>query len=123
MANAEAAARLAELSLPATSQAARRFTALKVFGPAAFGHARGTGPGTRPVETMLEVDVAAFGTVSEDGISIERAPDGITFAPLSEEHERLYSLVGWNEKFAAHNAALWEHGLLVHVPKGVVVEQ
>jgi Fe-S cluster assembly protein SufD len=32
-------------------------------------------------------------------------------------------LVGADEKFAAHNAALWEHGLLVHVPKGVVLEQ
>jgi Fe-S cluster assembly protein SufD len=31
--------------------------------------------------------------------------------------------VGTDEKFAAHNAALWEHGLLVHVPKGVVLEK
>ncbi|HEX6131419.1 MAG TPA: Fe-S cluster assembly protein SufD, partial [Actinomycetota bacterium] len=28
-----------------------------------------------------------------------------------------------DEKFAAHNAALWKHGLLVHVPRGVVVEK
>ena len=31
--------------------------------------------------------------------------------------------MGWNEKFAAHNAALWRHGLLVHVAAGVVLEQ
>jgi Fe-S cluster assembly protein SufD len=32
-------------------------------------------------------------------------------------------LVGADEKFAAHNAAAWKHGLLVHVPKGVELEQ
>jgi len=31
--------------------------------------------------------------------------------------------VGAEEKFAAHNTALWESGLLVHVPKGLVLEQ
>ena len=45
-------------------------------------------------------------------------PTGSTFAPLTEEHEQLYSLVGWDEKFAAHNAAVWQHGLLVVVPEG-----
>src|SRR5207302_815331 len=57
------------------------------------------------------------------GIAIERAPEGVTFAPLPEEYERLYSLVGWDEKFAAHNAAMWKHGLLVVVPKGVVLDK
>jgi Fe-S cluster assembly protein SufD len=28
-----------------------------------------------------------------------------------------------DEKFAAHNAASWKHGLLVHVPKGVELEK
>ena len=72
---------------------------------------------------MLELDVAGVATITESGIQIERAPEGITFAPLTEEHERLYSLVGWEEKFAAHNAAVWEHGLLVVVPKGVELEK
>jgi Fe-S cluster assembly protein SufD len=31
--------------------------------------------------------------------------------------------VGWDEKFAAHNAAMWKHGLLVHVPAGVELEE
>ena len=31
--------------------------------------------------------------------------------------------MGWDEKFAAHNAALWRHGLLVVVPKGVELEK
>jgi Fe-S cluster assembly protein SufD len=71
---------------------------------------------------MLDLEVAALATVSEDGIEIERAPEGITFEPL-RDHELLGTLVGADEKFAAHNAALWEHGLLVQVPKGVVLEQ
>ena len=52
-----------------------------------------------------------------------RLPDGIRFEPLPDDHELLYSLVGWDEKFAAHNAAMWTNGLLVHVPRGVVLEK
>ena len=55
--------------------------------------------------------------------SRSRAPEGIRFEPLTDDHELLYSLVGWEEKFAAHNAAMWKHGLLVHVPRGVVLEK
>ena len=36
---------------------------------------------------------------------------------------RLHELVGWDEKFAAHNAALWEHGLLVVVPRDTVLDE
>jgi Fe-S cluster assembly protein SufD len=73
--------------------------------------------------SMLDIDVAGLAVVSEGGIEIERAPDGITFEPLGDDHPRLHELVGWEEKFAAHNAASWQHGLLVVIPKGVVVEQ
>jgi Fe-S cluster assembly protein SufD len=72
---------------------------------------------------MLDLDVSGLATISDAGLAVERAPERVTFAPLPEDHERLYSLVGWDEKFAAHNAAVWEHGLLVHVPKGVVLEK
>jgi Fe-S cluster assembly protein SufD len=72
---------------------------------------------------MLDIDVAGVAVVTESGIEIERAPEGITFAPLDEAHERLGSLVGHEEKFAAHNAALWTNGLLVVIPKGIKVEQ
>ncbi len=73
--------------------------------------------------SLVDVEVAGVAYVGEAGIEIDRAPDGIRFEPLTDEHERLYSLVGWEEKFAAHNAAMWKHGLLVHVPRGVVVEK
>src|SRR4029077_7675173 len=73
--------------------------------------------------SMLEIDVAALATVGEGGIEIERAPEGIRFERLDEAHPQLGTLVGADEKFAAHNAASWQHGLLVHVPKGTVLEQ
>ena len=72
---------------------------------------------------MLELDASGVAYVGEAGIEIVSAPEGIRFEPLTEDHELLYSLVGFDEKFAAHNAAMWEHGLLVHVPRGVVLEK
>jgi Fe-S cluster assembly protein SufD len=111
------------LPLPDTTQEHWRFTDLKGFDPDAFGQVQGTDPRARPGGTMLDLDVAGLATITEAGVEIERAPDGITFAPLTDEHDRLYSLVGWDEKFAAHNAAVWQHGLLVHVPKGVELEK
>src|SRR5438552_7283176 len=72
---------------------------------------------------MVELDVSGLATVTGDGIEIERAPEGITFAPLPEDFDRQYCLVGWTVKFAAHIAEMWKHGLLVVVPKGVVLEK
>jgi Fe-S cluster assembly protein SufD len=97
---------------------------LKGFDPDAFaqnGHAPvpDTVSGTAQ---MLEIDVAGLATV-DGAVEIERAPDGIRFEALDESHPQLGELVGSDEKFAAQNAALWKHGLLVHVPKGVVLEQ
>jgi Fe-S cluster assembly protein SufD len=123
MARTEALERFRELPLPDTNEEHWRFTDLKGFDPDAFSHVQGSGPRTGPVETMLELDVAGLATITEAGVEIERLPEGVTFEPLTEEHEQLYSLVGWDEKFAAHNAALWEHGLLVVVPKGVELDK
>ena len=111
------------LPLPTTRDEAWRFTDLKGFDPDAFGHAPGPGPEARPAETMLDIAVSGLAQVTESSLEIERAPAGITFEPLDEHHPRLHELVGWDEKFAAHNAALWKHGLLVVVPKGLVLEQ
>src|SRR5215217_1673828 len=102
------------------------FIGVRGFDPDAFltnGHVQGPGPGTRAPEGMLDVDVSGLALVSEDGITIDRAaPEGVIFEPF-EDHERLGQLVGSGEKFAAHNAAVWEHGLLVVVPKGVELEK
>ena len=114
---AELLERYRALPMPTTQEEAWRFTDLKGFDPDALasnGHVRGSDPGT-----MLALDVSGRATVTAAGVEIESAPEGIRFEPLGEGHERLGQLVGTDEKFAAHNAALWEHGLLVHVPGGV----
>ena len=116
-----AAASYAELPVPDTTEEAWRFTDLRGFDPDAF--ARDVDASSTAAPQLLDLDVAGLAVVTESGIEIERAPDGIRFEPLTEDDPRLYSLVGWDEKFAAHNAAVWKHGLLVHVPKGVVVEK
>jgi Fe-S cluster assembly protein SufD len=121
MSRSEATAAYAALPLPDTTEEHWRFTDLRGFDPESFasgGHAPVSNTGT-----MLDLDVAGYVTVTEGGIDISQAPDGVTFELLSEDNERLYSLVGWDEKFAAHNAAMWKNGLLVVVPKNVQLEK
>jgi Fe-S cluster assembly protein SufD len=122
MDRAAAAKRYAEIPLPATTEEHWRFTDLKGFDPEAFGQ-NGRAAAAPPAATMLDLDTAGVARVTESGIEIESAPEGITFEPLDENHPRVGELVGTDEKFAAHNAAVWQHGLLVHVPKGVVLER
>ena len=126
MTRAEALERYRALPLPTTSEEAWRFTDLAGFDPDSFapnGHGPGSDPELSEVSGIL-IDVPAVATanVTESGITIERAPEGITFTALAD-HPRLGELVDDSEKFAAHNAAEWKHGLLVHVPRGVVLEE
>jgi Fe-S cluster assembly protein SufD len=116
-----AATRYRELPLPDTTQEAWRFTDLSGFDPDAFGR-NGHGRGQAPDRSMLDIDLAGVAVVSEDGVEVARAPGGVTFEPLTD-HERLGTLVGADDKFTAHNAAAWKHGLLVRVPRGVELEQ
>jgi Fe-S cluster assembly protein SufD len=123
LANAEAAAAFEALPLPTTRDEAWRFTDLKGFDPGAF--TAEPEPGLFQTESMLpELEVSGWAEVSETGIRVHSQPavEGVRFEPLDENDPRLYSIVGWEEKFAAHNAAVWKHGLLVHIPKGVELE-
>jgi Fe-S cluster assembly protein SufD len=123
MARAKLLERYQALPLPTTSDEHWRFTDLRGFNPDSFvqnGH-RGLTPVSS--ESMLEIDVSGLASVTERGIEIEQAPEGIIFEPLTDAHELLGALVGADEKFAAHNLAEWKHGLFVRVPKGVEVEQ
>jgi Fe-S cluster assembly protein SufD len=118
---ATALERYQALPLPTTKDEHWRFTDLAGFDPdswTANGATEIASPGS-----LIDVEVSGLASVGESGIEIERAPEGVRFEPLSDDHELLYSLVGWDEKFAAHNAAMWKHGLLVHVPRGIVVEK
>jgi len=108
------------LPLPTTKDESWRFTDLKGFDPETFSANGATDVAAAPA--LLELEAAGIVRVSEGGLTIDRAPQGVTFGPLTE-HPRLGELVGSDEKFAAHNAAEWKHGLLVHVPKDVVLEQ
>jgi len=113
------------LPMPTTTEESWRFTDLGGFDPDHFV-ANGTEPTLQQTvakSSMLDLDVAGVAQVGVAGIEIERAPDGVRFEQLDESHPQLGELVGANEKFAAHNAASWKHGLLVHVPQGVVLEQ
>jgi Fe-S cluster assembly protein SufD len=121
MSRVEPLERYRALPLPTTSDEHWRFTDLSGFDPDGWTTDGVTGIAAPP--TLLELDVAGAANVGEGGLEIVSAPDGVRFELLPEDHELLYSLVGWDEKFAAHNAALWRHGLLVHVPQGVELEK
>jgi Fe-S cluster assembly protein SufD len=123
LAKAEALEAYRSLPIPDTTEEHWRFTDLRGFDPDANFPQPWTVQGNESVTTMLDLDVAGYATVTADGIDISQLPEGVRFEPLPEEYERLYSLVGWDEKFAAHNAAMWKHGLLVVVPKGLVLEK
>jgi Fe-S cluster assembly protein SufD len=114
----QAAKRFAELPLPSTSDEHWRFTDLRGFDPVSD---TGTVSDTSPRPAMLDMDVAGRALVTENGIEILSAPDGITFEPLPADYES--KLVPDDDKFALENLARWEHGLLVRVPKGVVLEK
>jgi Fe-S cluster assembly protein SufD len=123
MSRAEALERYRSLPVPDTTEEHWRFTDLRGFDPDSFGRDRGQTPAVAK-ESMLELDLAALATVGENGIEITRAPEQIRFEPLTDAHPRLGELVGWqDDKFAAHNAAAWQHGLLVEVPAGLELDR
>jgi Fe-S cluster assembly protein SufD len=111
------------LPLPTTKDEHWRFTDLRGFDPDAFAENGHRAASPAAAESMLEIDVSGLATVSESGIEIERAPEGVIFEPLNEADKLLGTLVGSDEKFAAHNLAEWKHGLLIRVPKGVEVAE
>jgi Fe-S cluster assembly protein SufD len=121
MSRSDALAAYEALPIPDTAEEHWRFTDLRGFDPAHFRN--GDSHRHESVTAMLDLDVAGYATVTEDGIDVSQAPEGVTFEPLTDDYERLYQLVGWDEKFAAHNAAMWQHGLLVVVPKNVQLEK
>ena len=117
----EALARYRAIPFPTTRDEAWRFTDLRGFDPDAFSRDGSTVAATG-ASPLLDIDVAGVATAGEGGVTVEHSADGITFEPLVTD-DRLGTLVGMDEKFGAHNAASWRAGLLVRVPRGVVLEQ
>jgi Fe-S cluster assembly protein SufD len=113
----QAAKRFDELPLPTTADEHWRFTDLRGFLPVSD---TGTVSDTSS-KPALELDVLARAHVTENGIEIVSAPEGITFEPLPADYEA--KLIPDDDKFALENLARWQHGLLVRVPKGVQLEK
>jgi Fe-S cluster assembly protein SufD len=118
----EALERYRSLPVPDKTQEPWMFTDLAGFDPDLFSANGATIPDAHEHKDLLDIAVAGVARVSEGGILIERAAEGVRFEPLVE-HELLGTLVGADDKFSAHNLAAWKHGLLVVIPKGVVLEQ
>ena len=119
---AELLERYQAIPLPTKSEEHWRFTDLDRLRPGRV-HARRAPARRRSPRRCSRSTRPASPSSARPGITIEHAPEGIRFELLSDDHPLLGTLVGHGEKFAAHNAAMWEHGILVHVPKGVVVEK
>jgi Fe-S cluster assembly protein SufD len=114
----EAAKRFDELPMPTTADEHWRFTSLRGFDPARLARNGNAPTAPRP---MLDLQVAGRARVTEAGIEILEAPDGIRFEPLPADHPA--RLIPADDKFALQNLAEWQHGLLVHVPRGVELER
>jgi Fe-S cluster assembly protein SufD len=114
----EAAKLFAELPLPSTSDEHWRFTDLRGFDPDPVPGAEVPGIGSAP---MLDLDVVGRAVVSEVGLEIVSAPEGVTFEPLPADYEA--RLIPDDDRFALENLARWQHGLLVRVPKGVELDR
>jgi len=109
------------LPLPTTRDEHWRFTDLAGFDPDAWSAEAAS---AAAVPSMLDLDVAASATIDESGISVSGAvPEGIRFEPLTDDNPLVGSLVRPDDKLRAHNAAVWQHGLLVHVSPGVELGQ
>src|SRR5262245_62467944 len=77
MSRNDALAAYEALPLPDTTEEHWRFTDLRGFDPDAF-----EGAASAEIETMLDLDVAGYATVTADGIEIEKARGGGTFAAV-----------------------------------------
>jgi Fe-S cluster assembly protein SufD len=117
---AELQERYRELQLPTTRDEHWRFTDLAGFDPEAWDAQATT---VAAVPSMLDLDVAASATIDETGIHVDGTVDGVRFEGLSDDNPLVGSLVKPDDKLRAHNAAVWQHGLLVHVAAGVELEQ
>jgi Fe-S cluster assembly protein SufD len=110
----QAAQRYKELPLPTTADEHWRFTDLRGFSvPEDVSDT----PKVSDTAPALDLAVSGRARVTENGIEILEAPDGVTFEPLPADYPS--KLIPDDDKFALENLARWQHGLLVRVPKGV----
>ena len=117
---AELLERYRALPLPTTRDEHWRFTDLAGFDPDAWTREAAA---AESVPSMLDLDVAGIGHDRRGGHR-DRARtrrDPLRAAHRRQRAARLARQA--DDKLRAHNAAVWEHGLLVHVPAGVELEK
>ena len=123
------------LGVPSLSDEHWRFTSLRGVDFAAFTPAVVATAGEATGAILAEGDhagriVMRDGGVVVDEFSAEVSAQGVVFgslARLADDHAALIepllgTIVGYDEKFAAENGALWTDGVLLHVPAGVKVK-
>jgi Fe-S cluster assembly protein SufD len=115
-------ARYEALPLPETAEEHWRFTDLGGFDPDAYD-AEPRAVGVEAASLLDPIELAALVSVTELGVEVEHAAPELAVEPLADDHPLLGTLVGADEKFAAHNASEWRNGLLVVVPRGAVLER
>jgi Fe-S cluster assembly protein SufD len=110
------------LALPTTRDEHWRFTDLAGFDPDAWAATAAEAPADR-APSFVDLAASGVATLDEHGLTIVSAPEGVRFEALTDAEPLVGSLVMPDDKLRAHNAAVWRHGLLVHVPAGVEIEQ
>ena len=122
------------LSVPSSSDEHWRFTSLRGIDFATYAATVEAVPGEPQGAILAEGEHAGRIVMRDSGVVLDEfSPDvaaqGVVFGSLkrlAEEHSDLVepvlgTIVGYDEKFAAENGALWTDGLLLHVPAGVKV--
>ena len=123
------------LSVPSSSDEHWRFTSLRGIDFATYAATVDAVPGEPQGAILAEGEHAGRIVMRDGGVVLDEfspavAAQGVIFGSLkrlAEEHSDLVepvlgTIVGYDEKFAAENGALWTDGLLLHVPAGVKVE-
>jgi len=123
---------LSTLPVPSDREEAWRFTrprdlALDGKEPEPAGAAGGAEPAAAEGERSARL---TFLDGAPAPAQLGELPAGVTVSELGQalaEHEalvrqRIYTLVGFDDRPGALNAARWEAGTFVHVPRGVEVE-
>ncbi|MGI9117136.1 MAG: Fe-S cluster assembly protein SufD [Gaiellales bacterium] len=130
-----AAASNAALAVPSLNDEHWRFTSLRGIDFDRYAVSAQATAGDVAGAILAEGDhagriVMRDGGVVVDELAADVAAQGVVFgslARLADEHAALIepilgTIVGYDEKFAAENGALWTDGLLLHVPAGVKVQ-
>jgi len=118
----ELRARYEALPLPESSEEHWRFTDLGGFDPDAFD-AEPQAFGFEAASLLDPIELSALVSVTELGVEVEHAEPELTVERLTDDHPLIGTLVGAEEKFSAHNASEWRNGLLVVVPRRLVLER